>query len=85
MKMKGRLNSVHLLKEAEKRGVDNIHQIALNSKASRPTVYNYFNADKLRYVDLSVLFAILEDGIGYTPKEMKAIRLVDVFVKVEAE
>ncbi len=82
---KSRLNSVNLLKEAEKRGVNNIHQIIRGSQMSRPTVYNYFNKNSLRYVDLSVLFAILKNGIGFTPDEMKGLLFVDVFVHVEAE
>ena len=81
---KSKLNSVWLLMEAEKRGVINIHQIALNAKVSRQTVYDYFNKSSLRYVDMSVIFAIL-DGIGFTPCERARVLLEDVFVPVEVE
>ena len=86
MKLKGkfRLNSTYLLREAKKRGVKNRHQIALRSGVTRATGYGYLGARHLRYVDISVLFAIL-DGIGFTPEEMKELRFLDVFIQVEAE
>ena len=80
-----RLNSVFLSNEAEARGRKNIYRISLKSEVTAHTAYKLFKAEKLHSMDMEILSRLLLDGIGFTPDEVKELKLTDVFVPVEAE
>jgi hypothetical protein len=74
-----RLRGHFLLQEAQKRGVDNLHQLHLRSGVSWQTTHKYVTNKEIASVDLTVLADLLTDGVGLTPEEIANLRLGDIF------
>ena len=80
-----RLKGSSLLQRAKKNGVDNMHQLSLESHISYATILRYFDDSEIKQLDMRVFLTMLIDGIGYSPKELMDAKFSDIFDYVEPE
>lgn len=80
-----RLKGSFLLEQAKSKGLQNLHQIHLNSRVSYQTIHKYMTKDELPSIDLKVLANLLFDGVKFTPEELSNMRFGDIFEYVEDE
>lgn len=75
-----RLKGANLVKIARDRGVDNVHQIALNSGVTYQTVHKYATKpEDTPSVHLKTLYGIIVDGMNMSAEELQDLKFVDVF------
>ncbi len=78
-----RLTPENLLKIS---GQKNAHQLSLASKISAYTGYKYVrDPNKVKSVDLEVLFAILSNGAELSDKQILDLKIGDLFEVIEVD
>jgi len=80
-----RLKGSSLLEKAKSKGVENLHQIHLNSRVSYQTIHKYLTEDELASIDLKVLANLLFDGVKFTPEELMETKFGQIFEYVKDE
>ena len=78
-----RLKGSSLLDKAKQNGVENMHQLHLESRVTYQTIQKYMKESELPSIDLHVLACLLLDGVGYTPEELMNVKFGDIFEYVE--